>query len=83
MTAYPSCGLACWTEKGRERQKKQREEYEKEQRRKTRCTPSDCTDFFLLADGTRVCSIRPHDSPHVFCENLVKTGMCPKDRKEE
>jgi hypothetical protein len=45
-------------------------------------TPADCTDYFTLADGTRVCTIRPHDSPHCFCENLVKTGMCPKGLKE-
>jgi len=43
--------------------------------------PADCTDYFTLADGTRVCTIRPHDSPHVFCENLVKTGMCPRELK--
>jgi hypothetical protein len=46
-------------------------------------TPSDCTSFFTLADSTRVCTIRPHDRPYVFCENLVKTGMCPKGLKEE
>ena len=45
-------------------------------------TPYDCTDFFTLADGTRVCTARPYDSQHVLCENLVKTGMCPKDCKE-
>ena len=44
--------------------------------------PPDCTDYFALADGARVCTIRPHDSLHVFCENLVKTGMCPKGLKE-
>jgi len=46
-------------------------------------TTADCTDYFLLADGTRVCTIRPHDSLHVFCENLVKAGMCPKGCMEE
>jgi len=45
-------------------------------------TPSDCIDYFTLADGTRVCTLRPHDSLHVFCENLVKNGVCPKDCKE-
>jgi len=44
--------------------------------------PPDYTDYFALADGARVCTIRPHDSLHVFCENLVKTGMCPKGLKE-
>jgi hypothetical protein len=43
--------------------------------------PADCTDYFTLADGTRVCSIRPHDSPHCFCENLVKNKECPKGCK--
>lgn len=44
--------------------------------------PSDCTDYFTLADGTRVCTARPHDSLHCLCENLVKTGMCPLGLKE-
>jgi hypothetical protein len=41
-------------------------------------TPSDCTDFFLLSDDTRVCVIRQHDTPMCFCVNLVKFGECPK-----
>ncbi len=45
-------------------------------------TSANCTDFFTLADGTRVCTSLPHDSLHVFCENLVKTGMCPHNCKE-
>lgn len=43
---------------------------------------SECTDFFTLSDKTRVCKIRPNDSPHCFCENMVKYGECPKGIKE-
>lgn len=43
---------------------------------------SECRDFFTLTDGTCVCRIRPYNSRHCLCENLVKFGECPKGIKE-
>jgi len=45
--------------------------------------PSDCTDYFALADGTRVCLIKPKESMYFLCANLVKNKECQKGCKGE
>lgn len=41
----------------------------------------ECRDFFTLADKSRICKLSK-DTPHSFCENMVKYGECPKGIKE-
>ena len=38
---------------------------------------SGCTDYFTLADGTKICKIRSDTAIYVSCENRVKNGECP------
>jgi hypothetical protein len=41
----------------------------------------DCTDFFTLADGSRLCK---HNEGHLhcLCENMIRFKECPKGIRE-